>query len=556
MTGKPISLRSPTIASALAERQDTVLLAVGLCLLAGVSAARFVFPDPTNGVTLFAVIPVGLFGLIFGIRGGLAAAAMATSSFASWAILQHADIQAFGYLTRASGLLVTGVGVGYLSDLSYRSAQAARATSEQLQMVLRSAAALVYVKDRNGSFRLLSQPARTEPVGDASPEELPAPLSEEFRRHDLEAMEGGTPIAVEENAQLEDGIHSYLSTKYPLLDSEGTPVGVCSVSSDITAQKRVAEMALAQAELNGRAKELERSNAELAHFAQAAAHDLSEPLRTVSGYLGLLARRHGDELEHDADEYLRIALHGTRRMQDLIEALLHYSRIDRGELRPTIVDCKELIDDVMDGVRLAIEETGAVVRVHSVPTIEGDPNQLGSLFQNMISNAMKFVEGRPPVIDITASREEDGWRFAIADNGIGIDRGRVDEVFDMFRQLHSRHEYGGSGIGLAMCRRIVERHGGRIWVESVPGEGSTFYFTVADRIPVKAPPPASRLPEVDRETIATNLDALERVEPVEFAAPATNGRISSIRSTPDETLALAGAPSHTRSRRSRRRRSA
>jgi signal transduction histidine kinase len=488
-------LRSHAIARALYDHEDAVLLAVGISLFAGVAIARSALPNPADGVTLFSVIPVALFGFVFGLRGGVAAAALATSSFALWAALEHVDMGLLGYLTRGTALFVAGATVGYLSDLSYRSLAAARSSSDQLQMVLRSADALVYVKDLSGSFRLLSDqlPNAIHALEGPSPGEpffVPPPLSDDFCSHDRRAMEEGDVIAVEENASRADGLHSYLSTKYPLFDDEGVATGVCSVSTDITAEKLVDELASARAELDARALELERSNAELAHFAYAAAHDLSEPLRTVSGYLELLARRHGEDLNADADEFLRIAVHGTKRMQALIEGLLDYSKLDRGELRATTVDCSKLVDEVLESIRLVIAETGATVNAEFLPTIKGDPAQLGSLFQNLISNAIKFVEGRPPAIDISASREVDAWRFSISDNGIGIDPDNASEAFGMFRRLHGSHEYGGSGIGLALCKRIVERHGGRIWVESVPGVGSKFIFTIADRVPASPLPPA------------------------------------------------------------------
>jgi signal transduction histidine kinase len=488
-------VRSHAIASALHSHEDAVLMAVGMSLFACVAVARLALPNPADAVTLFSVIPIALFGTVFGLRGGVGAAALGTFSFALWAVLQHVAMEPLGYLTRGTAMFVAGATVGYLSDVCYRSLAAARSSSDQLQMVLRSADALVYVKDLNGSFRLLSdQPPNEihaqEGPSSGEPVFLPPPLSDDFSSHDRMAMEDGDVIAVEENASRADGLHSYISTKYPLFDDDGVATGVCSVSTDITAEKLVDELAGARTELGARALELERSNAELAHFAYAAAHDLSEPLRTVSGYLELLARRHGENLNADADEFLRIAVHGTKRMQALIEGLLDYSKLDHGELRATKVGCSKLVDEVLESLRLVIAETGATIHAEFLPTLKGDQAQLGSLFQNLISNAIKFVDDQPPSIDISASREVDAWRFSISDNGIGIDPDNASEAFGMFRRLHGSHEYGGSGIGLALCKRIVERHGGRIWVESVPGVGSKFIFTIADRVPASPLPPA------------------------------------------------------------------
>lgn len=568
-------MRSPAIARALSDHEDAVLLAVGMSLFVGVGIARLQFPHPADAVTLFSVIPVALFGVVFGLRGGVGAAALATFSFVLWAVLEHVDIEPIGYLTRATAMLVAGATVGYLSDISYRSVAAARSSSDQLQMVLRSADALVYVKDRGGSFRLLSDqlPSEGHALEGLSPGEpffLPPPLSDDFASHDRRAMEEGDVIAVEENASRADGLHSYISTKYPLFDDDGIATGVCSVSTDVTAEKLIDELAVARKELGARALELERSNSELAHFAYAAAHDLSEPLRTVSGYLELLARRHGENLNADADEFLRIAVHGTKRMQALIEGLLDYSKLDHGELRATKVDCSALVDEVLESIRLVIAETGATLHTEFLPTIKGDPAQLGSLFQNLISNALKFVEGRPPAIDISASREVDAWRFSISDNGIGIDPDKASEAFGMFRRLHGSHEYGGSGIGLALCKRIVERHGGRIWVESVPGVGSKFIFTIADLVPASPLPPDPPA-SADVSTIAprgpdptqngagpTDLDAStatptalaahattkaaaqtkEPIQPVASSDRGSSGKLKSIRAVPGAALGV------------------
>ncbi len=225
-------------------------------------------------------------------------------------------------------------------------------------------------------------------------------------------------------------------------------------------------------------EELERSNAELQNFAYVASHDLQEPLRMVAGYTELLARRYGDELDDEARQFIQFAVEGSERMQELIQGLLAYSRVQLrgGDFEP--LDVNEAVEWARANLETAIVESGATVRCEDLPVLKGDPTQLGQLFQNLIANAIKFRDDRPPRVDIEAARENGHWKFAVRDNGIGIEEEYQERIFEIFQRLHSREQYEGSGIGLAVCRRIVERHGGRIWLESETGEGTTFLFTI------------------------------------------------------------------------------
>jgi light-regulated signal transduction histidine kinase (bacteriophytochrome) len=259
--------------------------------------------------------------------------------------------------------------------------------------------------------------------------------------------------------------------------------GIAQVE-DITERKRAQEgLAHANAELEVHAEELERSNMDLQQFAYAASHDLSEPLRMVSSYVQLLAKRYGDKLDSDAEEFIGFALDGVVRMQALIDGLLMYSRAGTSDYATDPVDCNEIADATLLMLKTAIEERNAEVTVDPLPTVTGDANQLAQLLQNLIGNATKFVADGPPRVHVSAEREGQEWHFRVSDNGIGIDPAHLDRIFNVFQRLHGRGEYPGSGIGLAICKRIVERHGGRIWVESEPGQGSTFNFT----IPVSRP---------------------------------------------------------------------
>lgn len=260
----------------------------------------------------------------------------------------------------------------------------------------------------------------------------------------------------------------------PLRDAAGAPAGAIGVSMDITARARAEEA------LRASAKELERSNAELAQFAYVASHDLQEPLRTITSYLGLIRRRYRGRLDADGDEFIGYALEGATRMSALIRDVLAYSRVGARprEFAPT--DCGALVAAAVTNLQALSAETRARISCDALPVVPGDDTQLGQLFQNLIGNALKFRRpGVVPEIAVSAERRGDAWLVRVRDNGIGIAPEQAARIFQVFQRLHTREEYEGTGIGLAVCKKIVERHGGRIWVESEPGLGATFLFTLA-----------------------------------------------------------------------------
>jgi signal transduction histidine kinase len=248
------------------------------------------------------------------------------------------------------------------------------------------------------------------------------------------------------------------------------------LNSDL--ERRVAERT---AELDERAKELARSNSELQQFAYVASHDLQEPLRMVASFTQLLAKRYKDKLDDDAREFINYAVDGATRMQTLISDLLSYARVGtQGKsLAPT--DCETLFARVVESLKFVIEDSGTVISRDPLPMVMADAQQLGQLFQNLLTNAIKFRGKGPPSIKISVEKDRSDWKISVRDNGIGISQDHADRIFVIFQRLHTKTEYPGTGIGLAICKKIVERHGGRIWVEPSTGGGSTFCFT----IPVK-----------------------------------------------------------------------
>jgi signal transduction histidine kinase len=241
---------------------------------------------------------------------------------------------------------------------------------------------------------------------------------------------------------------------------------------DITERKR------SEKELKKLSEELARSNADLKDFAYVASHDLKKPLQSIEGFVKLLARRYRGKLDDKADEFLEYIIDGAQRMQELIKDLLEYSQVGAKGEKLKFIDCSFVVGKAIGNLQAAIEESNAVVTYDELPTITANTSQMISLFQNLIDNAIKFRSEEAPRIHISAERKGKEWIFSIRDNGIGMDPNDSGRIFEMFQRLHGSTEYPGTGMGLAICKKIIERHGGRIWVESESGKGSTFYFTM------------------------------------------------------------------------------
>jgi PAS domain S-box-containing protein len=358
----------------------------------------------------------------------------------------------------------------------------------------------VFVKDLEGRFvldniahREYLQLAETEDVEGKTVEELfPEDLAAMYGASDRAVIESGEPMMNREEPALPPRGSKFawiLTTKVPLRDTDGNIVGLVGVSRDITERK------LAEEKLRLFADQLERSNQELQDFASVASHDLQEPLRKIRAFGDRLKAKCGDALGETGRDYLERMQDAASRMQTLINDLLTLARVTSRAQPFVQVDLAEIIWDVISDLYERIRQTGARIEVGSLPVIEADPLQMRQLFQNLISNALKFQHpGREPMIGVagkifdsvdpespSAVDGEKVCKIIVQDNGIGFDEKYADRIFAVFQRLHAKHEYAGTGIGLAVCRKIVDRHGGSIVAKSAEGHGATFVVT----LPVK-----------------------------------------------------------------------
>lgn len=301
------------------------------------------------------------------------------------------------------------------------------------------------------------------------------------REDEQKVMESGQSIVgIEEKETWADGRVRWVSTtKVPLRDEHGNIVGTYGISRNITMRKRAEER------LKQTLEELERSNRDLEQFAYIASHDLQEPLRMISSFTQLLGRRYKGQLDESADEYIQFAVEGAKRMQKMLNDLLAYSRVSSSPQSLKPIDCESVFEQTIANLKLAVEDASAKVTHDPLPTVLADETQLIQLFQNLIGNALKFRNQDAPKIHISARRRDGRWAFTVSDNGVGIEPEHFDRVFQVFQRACKKSRYPGTGIGLAICRKIVQRHGGRIHVESEPGKGSVFHFDLQAASPAK-----------------------------------------------------------------------
>ena len=316
-----------------------------------------------------------------------------------------------------------------------------------------------------------------EELARLSPGEITHPDDAALERVLIEELAAGTrtSYAIEKRNRHKDGHWLWIGVTMSLLEDEDSPRAALAHVLDITERKK-AEFALSHAREN-----LERSNAELDQFAYVASHDLKEPLILLSAYARMLDEKYGEDLDEEGRTFLGHVRHEAGRMKTMIDDLLDYSRVETRAEAACPVDLREMLDTALRTLGPRIEESGARVEVQGqLPTVEGSPAQFERLFRNLIGNAIKFRGAEPLLVTISSERHDPEWTIRVDDNGIGIDPGKADRIFEVFQRLHSQDEYGGTGMGLAICKRIVERHGGRIWVEPAAGGGSSFNFTVLE----------------------------------------------------------------------------
>jgi PAS domain S-box-containing protein len=376
-------------------------------------------------------------------------------------------------------------GLDLIGDCGQQAAEACQRLCEsegRLRAIVDHAPAAIYVKDLcfnymmgNEQFAAITGTDRRQIPGKDDYALFPAMAADRFRADDRQVLTSGTYLETEEEVRLADGLHTYFTVKFPLMDDRGNIYAIAGISTDIT------EIKYAAAELRQAATELSRSNEELEQFAYIVSHDLREPLRTIGGFLNLLQRRHGEQLDPHARELVTFTIDGAARLDRMITDLLEYSRIQRQQPTPGQVDLFSVWLTAVDNLYAVIEESGAHISHDELPVITGDESQLVRLWQNLMSNAIKFRGDRQPEIHIGVREQPDQWLFSVRDNGIGIPPQFADRIFQVFQRLHTQREYPGSGIGLAICKKIVERHGGRIWMKSHPGRGTTFYFTITKK---------------------------------------------------------------------------
>jgi PAS domain S-box-containing protein len=390
---------------------------------------------------------------------------------------------------------------------------------ELFRLITEKAADMIAVVDTSGrrvynspSYERIMGYSREELGATSSLEQIHPDDREKIKEAAAEASRSGVGRQIEYRMRHKDGSWRVLeSTASTILDAQGRVDKLVIVNRDITDRKgaetalkeyqihleelvamRTAELIDAneqlerditerhsvQQELTRKVEELARSNADLEQFAYVASHDLQEPLRMVISYTQLLGRRYRGKLDASADEFIGFAVDGASRMQQLIEDLLSYSRLTIRGKALQFTETGAACNTALENLRESIKNSNAALSVGPLPTVLADATQLAQLFQNLIGNAIKYCNERRPEIHVAARPNGNEWVFSVKDNGIGIDPQYFERIFQMFQRLHTRKDYSGTGIGLAICRKIVERHGGKIWVESHPGKGSTFLFTI------------------------------------------------------------------------------
>ncbi len=399
----------------------------------------------------------------------------------------------------------------FVRDISerHRATQAMWESEQRLAAFLRYVPGVAFMKDAQGryayvneSFEKLVGLTLEHLRGKTDAEIWPPEIAAQFRANDAEVMARKQAVQVVETVPQADGPHFWLSSKFPILDGAGQPTMLAAVSIDITERQR------AEHELKAFAVRLERSNRELQDFSYVASHDLQEPLRKIRAFGDRLASKHGGALDASGREYVRFMQEAAARMQTLLEDLLSYSRVTTQASPFSPVDLAEVARQVLEDLELRVEQTGGQVELGALPVIQADHTQMRQLLQNLIGNALKFHRTAvPPLVQVQAqvrgeSGHDETCEIVVRDNGIGFEEKYLDRIFQPFQRLHGRESFEGTGIGLAICRKIAERHGGSITARSQPGHGTTFRVSLPLKQATKATAAATSDAATSREPSA------------------------------------------------------
>jgi PAS domain S-box-containing protein len=446
----------------IAEQPHLVILDVRLPDVDGFEVCRRLKADPATGL-----IPILMLSGIYRDAD---------------AKVEGLESGADGYLTKPVEPAVLFATVGAL--LRMRQAEAAaRASGNRLRAIIEAESESVQLIGADGTLLevnaaglAMMERDRADAIVGTSIYNVIAPPYRAAYRALVEAVCKGHTETLEFEIIGAKGGQRWMETRaVPLPQDPGQPPVILAVTRDMTLQRQAYQA------LERQTQELARSNAELEQFAYVASHDLQEPLRTVALFLELLARRYKGRLDANADEFIDFAVDGAKRMRALIADLLAQSRVGTHGRDFEETDCGAACDRAVLNLRAAIEAHDAEVRRDPLPTLRADAAQLVQLFQNLIGNAVKFRGTAPPRVHVSAAQSGTEWVFSVRDNGIGINPEFTEEIFKIFRRLDTRPGRAGTGVGLAICKKIVERHGGHIWVESEPGHGSVFYFAIPER---------------------------------------------------------------------------
>jgi len=405
----------------------------------------------------------------------------------------HAGKNRNGIHVRTSSSVIKnskGVSIGFLSLTSDISSQKKaeedlKNSQDFLNSVIENIPNMIFVKDAEELKFVGLNKAGEDLLGFAREDLLRKSDYDFFPKEEADFFINKDRLVLE-SGKLEEIPEEFIHTKYkgvriletkkiPIMSSDGHPKYLLGISNDITERKKV------ENELKQKSSELLRSNQELEQFAYVASHDLQEPLRMVTSYLQLLSNRYADKLDHDAKDFIFYAVDGAVRMRNLINSLLDYSRVNRLKAFEKL-NVTNILEEILSDMREQIKGAGIKVSYENLPNVFGDPVLIAQLISNLVSNAVKFRNEKNPEIKITGKKSNGETLFSVEDNGIGIQKEYFDKIFVIFQRLNNKEKYPGTGIGLAICKKIVERHGGKIWVESELNKGAKFYFTIKDNL--------------------------------------------------------------------------